>query len=167
MKKIAIPILILAITLTTVACVTQSVLATLITTLGNASASIAALEGNATLATTLKADTAAASSAVLNWQKGSASTMVIEALNIVEADLNLIPYVAPYSALIDIGIATVDEIITIVTKAAPPAASSMKSITPGRHVKLTGKVPHNRKHFVSTWNTVAASDPKLTTLVIK
>lgn len=166
MKKIAIPILILAITLTTVACVTQSVLATLITTLGNASASIAALEGSATLATTLKADTAAASSAVLNWQKGSSAVMVIEALGIVEADLNLIPYVAPYSALIDIGIATVDEIITIVTGAAPPVPA-IKRVTVMHHVKLTGKTPHNRKHFVSMWNSVAASDPKLTTLVIK
>ena len=60
---------------------------------------------HAQAANQLKADTAAASAAVLAWKKGSAATEVIFALNLVETDLNLIPYAAPYAALIDIGIA--------------------------------------------------------------
>ena len=110
------------------ACTSQTTLSALVTTLGNASAAIATLEGNAALGKQLQADTSVAAAAILAWKSGSAATEVIQALNIVQADLNLIPYIAPYSALIDIGIATVDEIITIVTGASPtpPPASALR-----------------------------------------
>lgn len=163
-KLIAVIALGLVLCLTLTSCTSQTTIAALVTTLGNASAGIASLEGNSTLATALKTDTAAASAAVLNWTKGSASTEVIEALNVVEADLNLIPYVAPYSALIDIGIATVEEIIAIIQPAAPSAPHTIIL-----HNPYTGKVPKDADHFKAVWNAAIAADKsgKLKPLEIK
>jgi len=168
--RIAVVLLIIPVMLLTqVACTSQSTIAALVSTLGTATASIAALEGNTALAAKVKADTADAAAAVLAWKSGTPSQMVIEALNIVADDLNLIPYVTPYVALIDIGIATIESIITIVASKSPAPASAVnaKRATVRRQVKLAVKTPKTRNQFVKLWNEAAAANPKLAPLVIQ
>jgi TctA family transporter len=147
-------------------CFTQSVIATLITTLGNASASIATIEGNPTLAAQLKADTAAAAAAVLNWQNGSASQDVIEALGIVEDDLNLLPFAGPYIPLITLALATIQEIIALVTTKSPtPVVAHTHKVQP--HIILySGKAPKKAKDFKAAWNKIALGDSRLAPVAI-
>ena len=134
--------------------------AALVTVLGNAASTIATLEGNTQLAATLRTDTAAASSAVLNWKKGTPSQNAIQALNLVEADLNLIPRSSTYTPLVDLAIGTVESIIEIVQ---PGAAS----ITPqNKRVGVTHRVwlanpPKTDAQFRTAWNGIIAANPAL------
>lgn len=136
-------------------CPSQQNLSALVTVLGNASASIAALEGNTALAAKLKTDTAAAASAVTNWKKGSAATEVIEALNLVEADLDLIPGTSQYAPLVDLAIGTVESILEIVQ----PGSSSPNGMTarPGvTHRYVLKSPPKSAAQFKKEWNQLAA-----------
>ena len=150
----------------TVACVSQSTLATLVTVLGNATSSIAAIEGTTSLATQIKADTAAASSALLNWKKGTPAQEAIQALNIVEDDLNLIPATGPYVALIDLGIGTVESILELL----PQSNTTLKKSTVRRRsvaaVKI-GRWENPGKEFKEHWNKIVASDGALAPVAIK
>jgi hypothetical protein len=155
----------LALALVVTAC-NQNTLATLVTTLGNASASIAALEGNTALAATLKADTAAATTAVLNWKSGTPTQNVIQALNLVEADLNLIPSISQYAALVDLAIGTVESIIEIVQ----PGASSIDSVNtrPGvTHRVYLANAPKNAAQFKAAWQAKIDANPALAKAAIR
>ena len=168
-KRPAIAVLLVATILTigiTAACVSQSTLATLVSVLGNATSSIAAIEGNTALATQIKADTAAASSAVLNWKKGTPAQEAIQALNIVMDDLNLIPATGPYVALIDLGIGTVVAILELL----PQPTSALKNSSVHRRqvsaVKIT-RWENPGKEFKERWNKIVATDGALAPVVIK
>lgn len=133
---------------------TQNTISALVTVLGNASASIAALENNPTLAAALKTDTAAAALAVTNWKQGNPTQNVIQALNLVEADLNLIPGTGQYAPLIDLAIGTVESILEIVQ----PGASSIDSVH--KRVGITHRVslanpPKDAATFQKEWNALA------------
>jgi hypothetical protein len=159
-RKLAIlcaPVLIFVL----VAC-NQANIAALVSVLGNASASIAALEGNTALAATLQADTAAAADAVKNWKQGTPSQNVIEALNLVEKDLNLLPVNSKYSALIILAIGTAESIIAIVQANNPQA-----SMSPGPQRAHLANPPKTAKEFTARWNAIAQSNPELQTAVIK
>ena len=139
---------------------TQGTISALVTVLGNASASIAVLENNPTLAAKLKTDTAAASSAVLNWKQGTPAQDVIQALNLVEADLNLIPGTSQYAPLVDLAIGTVESILEIVQ----PGASSIDSVH--SRVGVTHRVslanpPKDAVAFKSEWNAMAAPEAQI------
>lgn len=138
-------------------CPAQSTISTLITTLGQASAQIATLEGNSSLALKLQTDTAAASSAVLNWKKGSPATVAIEAMNLVMADLNLVPVAGPYAPLIDIALVTAEGIIAELNPGAVTPATA-------RRFSMAAK---NKKDFVKKWNAACANDPKLAPALLK
>ena len=153
--------------LVTVGCLSQNTIAALVTTLGNASAAIAAMEGNTSLATQLKADTAAASAAVLNWQKGTNAQMVVEALGIVQDDLNLIPFAGPYIPLISLALVTVQEIIVIVTSNAPASTQAHIAKVTQRKVSYVGKIPKNATQFKKAWNKVVAANPQLAPAAIQ
>ncbi len=147
-------------------CTSQTTIAALVTTLGNASASIAQIEGNTSLANQLKADTAAASAAVLNWKKGTPAQSVVEALNLVQNDLALITGscqavpgamispVCQYVPLIDLAIATTTSIIQIVDPSALPV---------GMHGTMakSWKAPRDASQFKKQWNSICAANPKL------
>lgn len=153
---------------TTVGCVPQNALATLTTTLGTAVANIATLEGNTTLATQLSADTKAASTAILNWKSGAPTTEVIQALGIVEDDLNLIPGTSEYAPLIDIAIATVQTILaTIPVPTVAPTPAAPVTAKARRAVYLGHPAPNDAKQFKKEWNAVIAVNPTLGNAVIK
>ena len=133
---------------------TQNTVGALVTVLGNAASSIAALENNPALAAQLKTDTAAASQAVLNWKNGSPTQDVVAALNIVEADLNLIPGTSQYAPLVDLAIGTVESILEIVK----PGSSSIDSVSarPGiTHRVSLANPPKTAAQFKAAWNGLA------------
>jgi hypothetical protein len=134
-------------------CWQQTTIATLVTALGNASASIATLEGNTAIAAKLKTDTAAASTAVLNWKKGSATTEVIEALNLVEADLNLFPVTDQYAPLVDLAIGTVESIMEMVQpgSSSPAGVQVRAGVT---HRVYLANPPKTAADFTKAWNGV-------------
>jgi hypothetical protein len=158
--------IVLAATLLLVGCLSQASIAALVNTLGNASAALAGLEGNTDLAQKLRTDTAAAVAAVNNWQKGTPAQMVIEALGIVEDDLNLIPFAGPYIPLISLALVTVQEIVTIVTQNSPTPAPPVAR-KGARQVIYTGKIPKTDGQFKSAWNKVVAANPQLAPVAIK
>lgn len=137
----------------------QNTVAALVTTLGNASASIASLEGNPTLAATLQKDTAAASAAVLNWKQGAPAQDVVQALQLVQADLSLFPATSQYAPLVNLAIGTVVSIIEIVNpNAAPTMTANAAGTMRVRTVKLASP-PRNSKQFAAQWNASAKLIP--------
>jgi hypothetical protein len=132
-------------------CESQQTIASLINTLGAAAEQLATYENNPTLAAKLQTDVAAASAAVLAWKKGTASQMVVEALNLVEDDLNLFPFAGPYVPLIDLAIGTVEAIMASLGLTPAPTAGAK----PRRQVSLAYKAPKTSKDFKSKWNALA------------
>lgn len=147
----------LVVTLPLAGCPQQSTLAALVTTLGNAAASIASFEGNTALAQKLKIDVAAASQAVLNWKSGTPPQMAIEALTLVEDDLNLFPVASVYTPLIDLAIGTTISIIELLNPANPTPAVGA---TNRRAVHLASP-PKSAKQFKAQWNAIVKQHPEL------
>jgi hypothetical protein len=141
-------------------CPAQNTTAALVTVLGNAASTIATLEGNTTLAATLKTDTAAASSAVLNWKSGTPTQDVIAALNLVEADLDLVPSVGPYVPLIDLAIGTVESIMEIIQPGSSTPNGLTQRLGVSRRVYLA-KPPKDAAAFTKSWNAIVAQNPAL------
>lgn len=154
MKKLLSSFVAAVLMATMIGCPAQSVVADLVTTLGTASASLATLEGNTSLATKLTTDTAAASSAVLNWKKGSSATVAIEAMNLVMADLNLIPVAGPYAPLIDLALVTAESIIATLNPTAVTA-------------RTFSNAPRTSKAFKQKWNAAVATNPALAKAALK
>lgn len=120
-------------------------------TLSNAAEQVATLEGNTALAATLKTDTAAAVAAINGWTNGTPAQNVIQALNILEDDLNLIPAASPYSSLIDIAIGAVEGILALLP------SSTTASHAVHRSVILTQPAPKTSAEFKKQWNQAAVS----------
>ena len=141
-------------------CVTQSTLASLTSILGNAAASVATLEGNTAAATQLTNDTAAAVFAITHWKTGTPAQNVIQALNIVESDLNLIPGTSQYAPLIVLCISTIQSIIALLPQPTP--ALTMRTV-------YTPLVPpaKNAKDFKKKWAAIIAANPKLSAAALK
>lgn len=175
------------VTVVMVGCLTQSTMASLIGVLGNATASIASIEGNTALATQIKTDTAAASASVLAWKSGTPAQDAIEALNIVEDDLNLIPICAAVVndgkvahvsgldgdsancagilALVDLGIGTIESILAMLPASTPASVNAghpRRSVTPV-HVTRWGD---SSREFKDRWNKIVATDGSLTPVAI-
>jgi hypothetical protein len=157
----------LLLTLTIAACTSQSTLSSLVTILGNSTASIAAVEGNASLAAQIKSDTTAASAAVLAWKTGTSTAMAIEALNIVEDDLNLIPNTGPYLPLVDLAIGTVESILALLPQPVATATTTARAKGIQRRTVYIAKPPKDSDHFKSAWNGIVAGNPALAPVTIK
>ena len=159
----------LLLTLTIAACTSQSTLSSLVTILGNSTASIATIEGNTSLAAQIKSDTTAASAAVLAWKSGTSAAMAIEALNIVEDDLNLIPATGPYVPLIDLAIGTVESILALLPQPVATATAIATARAKGiqRRTVYIAKPPKDADHFKSAWNGIVAGNPALAPVTIK
>jgi hypothetical protein len=156
MKRMAIITAGCLLALCMAACI-QSGVAALVTTLGNASSGIAALEGNSTLAATLQTDTAAVSTAVLNWKQGSPTQNVIQALNLVEADLDLIPSTDKYAPLVDLAIGTVESIMEIVQ----PNSTAVQARAGITHRVYLKSPPKSAGQFKKEWNSLAPAEAKI------
>ena len=147
-------------------CPSQTTLAALTATLGNAGASIATIEGNAALAQKLQTDTTAAVSAVQNWKPGTPSQNAVQALQLVETDLNLIsqiPGAQQYAPLISLALSTTISIIQIVDPGSVPAAVARAQVGG----VTTSGAPKNAKDFKARWYAICASNAALTNVTIK
>lgn len=144
-------------------CPSQDTLAALVTTLGNSAASIASLEGNTTLSAKLQADTAAAATAIANWKSGSPAQMAIQAINIVEDDLNLFPIAGEYEPLIVLALSTAASIIELLN---PQETRVTVKNEKGRHLQLA-QAPKTVKDYKTQWNNICNSNSKFSSLVIK
>ncbi len=151
-------VVLILLALTATGCPEQNTIASLTDALGNAAANIATLEGNSTLAAKLKTDTAAAVTAVKNWKKGTPAQEAIEALNLVEDDLNLIPGTSQYAPLITLAIGTVESILALLP---PPSGGALSPHAARPHVQLSQPAPKNKSEFKAQWNSVIASHPNL------
>ncbi|MDE3106398.1 MAG: hypothetical protein KGK08_14605 [Acidobacteriota bacterium] len=146
-------------------CVSQGQIAALTQTLGTSSANIATIEGNTQLAAQLLADTNAAVMAIDNWKTGTTTQNIVEALGIVQQDLNLIPATSQYTPLIDVAIATVQSILVLL-----PASSASTTPTiahPTRVVSLGHPAPKTAGEFRKQWNAVCAKNAALAPAVIR
>jgi hypothetical protein len=144
-------------------CSDQATIASLLQTVGTAVSSLEAIEGNTTLASQLQKDFTTASQDVLAWQPGTASQDVIQALNLVESDLNLLPVSAEDSALVDLAVGTIDAILTDITAKTPAtvtngAVTALKVAAP--HAQLSNP-PKNSKAFRKAWNKELQKHPTL------
>src|ERR1017187_168253 len=89
-----------------------STIATLVQTLGGAAGSLAAMLGNSALQAQITSATADAVAAVANWKTGTPAAMAIEAINVLEAAINLIPIGNPViSLLIQLVLGTADTLL--------------------------------------------------------
>lgn len=137
----------------------QNEIGALANTLGTSAANIAKLEGNSALSAKLTADTAAAVSAIDNWKSGTPATDAIEALNLVEDDLQLIPGTSQYAPLIDLCIGTAESILDLL----PQTPSATPAIAPhaSRRVVKLDNPPRTAKEFKKQFNALAPPNLKI------
>lgn len=166
-KAVAV-VLAAVMTFTLIGCLSQATLAALTSTLGNAASALAVMQGDPALATQIRTDTAAAVTAIQNWKKGTPAQNVIQVLGIVQDDLNLIPFAAPYIPLISLALVTVQEIITIITANSPtPVMAHKPKVDRQPRVYYTGKIPKNDSQFKKQWNAIVAANPQLAPTAIQ
>lgn len=167
--SLIVALLIGSMLMTTTGCDAQSTAADLIAIVGTATASLEALEGNTEAVKQIQADTKAATDAVTNWKNGTPAQDVIEALNILQDDLNLLPVSPTDLAFIDLAIGTVDQILALIpVPANAPAVSSGALLSQAvyfsarphhvhhRHPHLA-KTPKSVKEFRKEWNKLAGA----------
>lgn len=181
--SLSIACVVLAIAFTT-GC-SQNTIAALVATLGSACSTAAGAAGDAALSQAILADTSTASAQALAWKSGTPTQNVEQALGDLEADLSKIPETAAVAPFIDLGIATIDGILTDITGQAPAAATAelgahlrnvsasvakpVRAGTTGnaslpaggaRHPKYSGNLPKKAADFVTEWNKLVAANPK-------
>lgn len=134
---------------TIIGCPSKNVIAALTTTLGNAAASVAQIEGNRQLAEQLQTDTAAAVKAISSWQNGSPAQNAIQALDIVRDDLYLIPAANQYAPLITLAIGTVDSLLQLLPQPAGVKAQA------ANHPRVNlPNTPKTSSEFKKQWNDI-------------
>jgi hypothetical protein len=147
--------------------VQQDTVATLAQTLGNAAAQVSSLEGNPALATQITTDTNAAVQAITTYVPGtSASQTVIQLINVVMADLSLVPVIGPYAGLIDLALGTAEALIAAFSAKTNTPVATGQTATHIRAVHLTN-APKTRKDFVNQWNSIVKANPQLAPALLK
>lgn len=151
----------------------QKTAAALVQVAGTAVTSLLILENDVALADILQKDFQAASVAVLNWKVGTPAQDVVQALNIVDADLDLIPVTDKDKALINLAIGTVDEIISLFPAPVQTAPVNNAPFNPvalriayeqtatRKHHKKLDKPILSAKGFKKAWNEELKKHPEL------
>lgn len=143
--------------LTTTGCASQQTLAALVSTVGTSVATLEAIEGaSPQLIQKVQQDTAIATQDVLNWKQGSPTQDIINALNLVQDDISVLPVPPQDAALVSLAIGTIDQILTIVqVSSGTTPVTTAKNI----HFKLKHQIK-NSKEFKKEWNSILATNPK-------
>lgn len=142
--------------MTTTGCNGQTTAAQLIATVGTAVATLETLQGNTAVVVQIQSDTRAAQLAIQNWKSGTPAQDVLQALTILQSDINLLPVNATDQALIQLALGTVEQIVALFPGAVPPVAAA-KAVRP---VKLEFTV-RNKNDFKKQWNAIVNSNPSL------
>ena len=114
------------------------------TVLNSALAILKVAEPGATWAAQLASDIAALQQAETTWQSGGPATIVIDALNTIEAVLAVIPETAAYAPLIDILFAGIEAVMSafgLTAQLSPKSSAKRSTITNSPHygrAKLEG-----------------------------
>lgn len=145
-----------------------------------ATVSLATLEGNTADIAKLQADFAAAQTAITNFKSGTPAQDVIEALNIVQDDLNLLPVPSGDKALVDLAIGTVDELLALFpAPAATPAVTAAVYRVGAAQLVYAGAAHVKHRHpglpkpvatpkdFKKLWNAELAKHPRLAAAKVK
>lgn len=151
----------------------QQTVVSLTTSLITALTTLENIEGNPVLAAQLQKDGAAVISAEANWKSGTPAQDVIEALGIVQADINLLPVSTQDQELVDLGIGLVDQILALLPVPAPAAAPAGITLTNAvwmqkgdyltpqlRHPKLAKPIK-DEKDFRKRWNAIVKKHKEL------
>jgi hypothetical protein len=143
--------------------------ATLTTTLTQAAAQVASLQGNTELAAKLKVDGAAVATALTNFQQtNSGADAAIQVITILEDDLGLIPETGPYAPLIQIALATAQTLIALIPQSAvSPAVAQTMQAHRMKAVYLGHPAPQSADDFKKQWNDVVKANPQLAGAAIK
>lgn len=139
-------------------CASQTTIADLVAIVGTTIASLETVEGNTTAVTKIQADTAAATAQVLAWKTGTPTTEVIEALNLVEDDLNVLPISTEDQQFVDLAIGTINEVLALLPANTTTATVAHDTI---QHRKVSlAKTPKDVKTYKKIWNGLAAKTTK-------
>jgi hypothetical protein len=160
---------ILCLTICIAVCLTagcnQNTIAALVSTLGSSTAAVASFEGHSDLAAKIRTDAEQAKADVLAWKPGTDSEMVVEAIHLLENDLNLVCASIPgqvgqdcnaYQPLIVLALATADSIISIVKPTAKAQARASFTVA-----------PKSAKEYKVQWNSIVDRNPALAGVRIK
>jgi hypothetical protein len=173
-SAVIVALLVSSLALTTTGCTPQEeqqTVVSLTTSLVTALTTLENIEGNPVLAAQLQKDGAAVISAEANWKSGTPAQDVIEALGIVQADINLLPVSTQDQELVDLGIGLVDQILALLPVPAPgvvPARAILSTAvyaTQGttplfRHPKLAKPIK-DEKDFKKRWNALVKKHKEL------
>jgi alpha-L-arabinofuranosidase len=146
-----------------VGCSSQVIAANLVATLGNTVTAVETIEGNTAVSNTINLDTQAAVTAIQNWQVGTPTQDIDQALNLVLNDLKLVPISVSTTdqALIALGISTVEELLTDYT----PVASGAFNAENVKVVNVSNaKLKTLNKNFKAHVNDIVAHDPSRASL---
>ena len=155
-KTSAIAAAVVALPVTLTSCV--SVKSLLNTVIGAVQAILRVADPTATWSVTLQAALTALVQAEANWTAGGAVVIVIDALNTLANVCAVIPMTAVYSPLIDILVAGIDAVLTLLIPKNAVVALVKPAANPHR-----GRVQLNKPHFYQTqqgafhsqWNRAA------------
>jgi len=139
-------------------CSAQKDLAALTAAFGAASASVAGIEGNSALAQKITTDTAAAVAAIDSYKPGTPTQDVVQIINIVIADLNLLPLSGNEGALVALALATAEAVITALEGSGAVSSAAVahtKAVPAGTSAATTTKA------FKKQWNATIDTNPKL------
>jgi hypothetical protein len=144
-------------------CTGQQTAADLIAIVGTAVEALVTQSGG-TVPTQLPTDLSAAETLVKNWKSGTPTAEVNEALNLLVADINLIPVSAKDKAYISLAVGTTEQIIALFPPAPTPGATAQISVmrVPKR---MPSKTPVT--DFKEQWNALAASGSTDSKLFLK
>jgi hypothetical protein len=148
----------LVLCLAMIGCISQSTIGALTGTFGGAMAAVAAVEGNSALAQKITSDTAVAVAAIDNFKPGTPSQDTVQVINIVIADLNLLPLSGNEGALVAIALAAAEGVITAIEAESPGSTANFTKLT---RAPATTPVAHNRDQFVALWNATINANPSL------
>lgn len=155
MRKVLSLALTLALSVSTIAfntgCSAQQTAAQVLAAAGPAVAAVVAAisPNNAALAQKIQADFAAASKAAAAFKGGTPCQDVEQALNIVVADMNLVPISTQYQTLVALAIAGVESVLAVFPACAPATANAHAAKAP------------TPKQWVKEWNAEVAKHPEL------
>jgi len=136
------------------------------TVLNSALAILKVAEPNATWTAALASAIAALQQAETSWQNGGAATLVIDALNTIEAVLAVIPVTAVYSPLIAILVAGIEAVMAAFGLAAQLSAEAMRkrqTIAKSPYYRMTPLHGPSFAHptwqgaYRAQWNTEAVA----------
>ena len=129
------------------------------TVLNSALAILKALEPNSSVYMQLADAISALQQAEATWQQGGAATIVIDAMNTIEAVLAVVPVTAPYASLIDILFAGIEAVMSAfgLTPPAPTPATSSTSIARSPNVGEKRKADEKRSAVLNSPHYKAAA----------